>query len=105
MHVLARPNPVHAIDLCGPNVAGVVGCSDSRSGILDGCSCLSRSEVEALPNVDELVEALGAALTNLSAGRSSTPPRVAAMVPEHAAMLAVMPAFLPSARALMIKLV
>jgi ornithine cyclodeaminase len=66
---------------------------------------LSRSEVEALLDVDELVEALGAAMADLSAGRSSTPPRVAAVVPEHAAMLAVMPAFLPSVRALMTKLV
>ena len=66
---------------------------------------LSRSEVEELFDVDELVDALGAAMADLSAGRSSTPPRVAAMVPEHAAMLAVMPAFLPSAGALTIKLI
>src|SRR5688572_405114 len=44
-------------------------------------------------------------MADLSEGRASTPPRVAAMVPEHAAMLAVMPAFLPSARALTTKLV
>jgi ornithine cyclodeaminase/alanine dehydrogenase-like protein (mu-crystallin family) len=66
---------------------------------------LSRAEVEELLDVDELADALGAAMADLSAGRSSTPPRVAAMVPEHAAMLAVMPAFLPSARSLMTKLV
>jgi ornithine cyclodeaminase len=66
---------------------------------------LSRSEVEELLDVDELVEALSSAMADLSAGLASTPPRVAAMVPEHAAMLAVMPAFLPSAHALTTKLV
>jgi ornithine cyclodeaminase len=66
---------------------------------------LSRAEVEQLLDVEELADALGAAMADLSAGRSSTPPRVAAMVPERAAMLAVMPAFLPSARSLMTKLV
>jgi ornithine cyclodeaminase len=66
---------------------------------------LSRPEVEALLDVDELVDALGAAMADLSAGLASTPPRVAARVPERAAMLAVMPAFLPSARALVTKLV
>ena len=66
---------------------------------------LSRSEVEELLDVDQLVGVLGAAMADLSAGRASTPPRVAAMVPEHAAMLAVMPAFLPSTRSLMTKLV
>jgi alanine dehydrogenase len=66
---------------------------------------LSRSEVEALLDVDELVEALGVAMADLSAGLASTPPRVAARVPERGAMLAAMPAFLPSARALVTKLV
>jgi alanine dehydrogenase len=66
---------------------------------------LSRHDVEALLDVDELVDALGAAMADLSAGRASTPPRVAAMVPERGGMLAVMPAFLPSARALTTKLV
>jgi alanine dehydrogenase len=66
---------------------------------------LSGAEVEMLLDLDELVEALGAAMADLSGGRASTPPRVAARVPERAAMLAVMPAFLPSARALMTKLV
>lgn len=66
---------------------------------------MSRREVEALLDIDELVDELAAAMADLSAGRVSTPPRVAALVPEHAAMLAVMPAFLPSARALTTKLV
>jgi alanine dehydrogenase len=44
-------------------------------------------------------------MVDLSAGLASTPPRVAAIVPERDAMLAVMPAFLPSARALTTKLV
>ncbi|MCU1377100.1 MAG: ornithine cyclodeaminase [Acidimicrobiales bacterium] len=66
---------------------------------------MSGPEVEALLDVDELVEALGVAMADLSAGLASVPPRVAARVPEHAAMLAVMPAFLPSARALTTKIV
>ncbi len=66
---------------------------------------LSRSQVEELLDLDELVDALGAAMADLSAGRSSTPPRVAAMVPEHSAMLAAMVAFLPSAEALTTKLI
>jgi ornithine cyclodeaminase len=66
---------------------------------------LTRADVEALLDLDELVEALGPAMADLSAGRASIPPRVAAMVPERSAMLAVMPAFLPSAGALTTKLV
>jgi alanine dehydrogenase len=66
---------------------------------------VSGPEVEALLDVDELVEALGVAMADLSAGLASVPPRVAARVPEHAAMLGVMPAFLPSARALTTKIV
>ena len=66
---------------------------------------LSRSDVEELLDVDELVTSLGPSMADLSAGRASVPPRVAAMVPERAAMLAVMPAFLPSSGALTTKLV
>jgi ornithine cyclodeaminase len=66
---------------------------------------LSRLDVEALLDVDELVEALAAAMADLSAGLASIPPRVAARVPERDGMLAVMPAFLPSSRALTTKLV
>ncbi len=66
---------------------------------------LSRSEVERLLDVDELIEALAAAMSDLSAGRASSPPRVAAQVAEREAFFAAMPAYLPSARALTSKLV
>lgn len=66
---------------------------------------LSRSDVEALLDLDELVDAVGAAMTDLSSGLVSAPPRVAASVPERGAMLLAMPAFLPSAPALVTKLV
>jgi ornithine cyclodeaminase/alanine dehydrogenase-like protein (mu-crystallin family) len=66
---------------------------------------LSAAEVVSLLDLDELVEVLQAAMIELSAGRASVPPRVAALVPEHDAMLAAMPAYLPSAGALTSKLV
>lgn len=82
-----------------------MGARTLRNGHCLRVLLLSRAEVEELLDVDELVDALSAAMADLSAGLASTPPRVAAMVPEHAAMLAVMPAFLPSAGALTTKLV
>jgi alanine dehydrogenase len=66
---------------------------------------LTDAEVRALIDLDELVEALQAAMIELSAGRASVPPRVAARVAEHDGMLAAMPAYLPSAGALASKLV
>jgi alanine dehydrogenase len=66
---------------------------------------LSRLDVETLLDLDELVDAVADAMVDLSAWRASMPPRGAAHVPEHDGMLAVMPAFLPSARALTTKLV
>src|SRR5205823_6996486 len=66
---------------------------------------LSRPEVEALLDLDRLVEAVAAALADVSEGRASMPPRVAASVVERHAILAAMPAFLPSAGALTTKLV
>jgi alanine dehydrogenase len=66
---------------------------------------LSRREVEELLDLDELVEAVAQALVDLSAGRASMPPRVAAEVGELEAFLAVMPAYLPSAAVLSSKLV
>src|SRR6266702_7923847 len=44
-------------------------------------------------------------MADLSAGRASVPDRVAALVPEHEGLLAAMPGYLPSAQALMTKLV
>lgn len=66
---------------------------------------LSAADVRALLDLDELVEALRVAMIDLSAGRMSAPPRVAALVPDRGAMLAAMPAYLPSAGALASKLV
>jgi ornithine cyclodeaminase/alanine dehydrogenase-like protein (mu-crystallin family) len=66
---------------------------------------LSAAEVEALLDLDALVDAVAAAMADLSAGRASVPPRIAALVPERDALLVAMPAHLPSANALTTKLV
>jgi alanine dehydrogenase len=66
---------------------------------------LNREQTEALLDIDALIDALASALADLSAERASTPPRVAALVPEHDGLLAAMPGYLPSAKALMSKLV
>jgi alanine dehydrogenase len=66
---------------------------------------LSAAEVESLLDLDELVDAVQAAMIDLSSGRASMPARVAAAVPDRQAMLAAMPAYLPSAGALTTKLV
>jgi alanine dehydrogenase len=66
---------------------------------------LSRTEVESLLDLDRLVDALAVAMVDLSRGRASAPPRVAAAVANRHAMLAAMPAYLPSSGALATKLV
>jgi alanine dehydrogenase len=66
---------------------------------------LSRAEVESLLDLDDLEIAVAAAMVELSAGRTSMPPRVAAMVTARDGLLAAMPAFLPSSGALTTKLV
>jgi alanine dehydrogenase len=66
---------------------------------------LSRTDVEGLLDPDRLREAVAVAMTDLSAGRVSMPARIAATVPERDALLAAMPAYLPSSRALATKLV
>ena len=66
---------------------------------------LSAAEVEALLDLDALVDAVASAMADLSAGRASVPPRIAALVPERDGLLAAMPAYLPSANALTTKLV
>jgi ornithine cyclodeaminase/alanine dehydrogenase-like protein (mu-crystallin family) len=76
---------------------------------------LSCEDVERSLDLDRLVEAVGAALADLSAGRASMPRRAAATVPsdhlghpgqpDHDALLAVMPAFLGSSGALVTKAV
>jgi ornithine cyclodeaminase/alanine dehydrogenase-like protein (mu-crystallin family) len=66
---------------------------------------LNRHDVESLLNLDRLIEALGPAMVELSAGRVSMPARVVALVREHGGLLAAMPAFLGSAQILATKLV
>jgi alanine dehydrogenase len=66
---------------------------------------LSRSDVEALLDPDALIDAVGSAMADLSAGAASMPPRIAATIPERDALLGAMPAYLPSAGVLACKLV
>lgn len=66
---------------------------------------LSRSDVERLLDLDRLREAVARAMVDLTSGRASMPPRVAALVAERDGLLAAMPAYLPSAAALTTKLV
>ncbi|MFD5395875.1 ornithine cyclodeaminase family protein [Streptomyces sp. NPDC127097] len=66
---------------------------------------LGRSQVEALLELDALIDALASAMTDLSAGRASAPDRVAVTLPERDGFLAAMPGFVPSAGALTSKLV
>jgi alanine dehydrogenase len=66
---------------------------------------LTRRDVEALLDLDALIEALAPAMADLSAGRASVPDRVAALVPGQDAFLAAMPGFVPSSGVLMAKLV
>ncbi|OLD10874.1 MAG: ornithine cyclodeaminase [Chloroflexi bacterium 13_1_40CM_3_70_6] len=66
---------------------------------------LSRADVERLLDPDALRAGLARAMADLSAGRASMPPRIAAIVPERDGLLAAMPAYLPSAGALTTKLV
>jgi len=64
---------------------------------------LTRADVESVLEPDELIDALADAFRDLSAGRASMPQRTAAM--SQAGLLGVMPAYLPSANALTVKLV
>jgi ornithine cyclodeaminase len=64
---------------------------------------LTRADVEALLDLDELVDALAAAFVDLSRGTASMPPRIAAF--SGHGLLGVMPAYLPSADVLETKLV
>ena len=66
---------------------------------------LSRRDVEALLDLDRLVDALAEAMADLSAGSASMPPRIAARVERQQGILATMPAYLPSAGGLAAKLV
>lgn len=66
---------------------------------------LNRAQVEALIDLDLLIDALAAAMADLSAGRASVPPRIAAFVPQHEGLLGTMPGYVPSIGVLMSKLV
>ena len=66
---------------------------------------LTGADVEKLLDIEELIEALAAAMVELSEGRVSMPPRIAAQVDEKEAFLAAMPAFVPGLGALEVKLV
>ncbi|MGW1998027.1 ornithine cyclodeaminase family protein [Embleya sp. NPDC001921] len=66
---------------------------------------LGYAQVEALLEPDALIDALAAAMADLSAGRASAPERIAAVVPDRDAFLAAMPGHVPSSGALMSKLV
>jgi ornithine cyclodeaminase len=56
---------------------------------------LTRTEVEELLDLDDLLEALARAHAELASGTVSMPPRIAAFAPDG--LLAAMPAFVPSA--------
>src|SRR6266480_1065623 len=58
---------------------------------------LTQPEVRELLDLDALVDALAAAHADLSAGKASMPPRIAALVGARDALLGVMPSYLPSA--------
>jgi ornithine cyclodeaminase/alanine dehydrogenase-like protein (mu-crystallin family) len=66
---------------------------------------LTAAQVEELLDLDELIDAIAAAMADLSAGRASVPDRIAALVPERDGLLAAMPGHVPSAGVLMAKLV
>ena len=66
---------------------------------------LNRQEVETLLDLDALIDALASAMTEVSAGNVSQPPRIAAQVRQRDGNLLVMPAYLPASEALAVKLV
>src|SRR6266567_1368743 len=66
---------------------------------------LTGAEVRELLDLDELIDALAGAMADLSAGRASAPPRVAAMADDRDGLLAAMPAYVPAAGVLASKLV
>lgn len=66
---------------------------------------LSQAEVRDLLDPRRLIDALAAAMADLSRGAASMPARIAVRVAERDGILAAMPAYLPSTRALASKLV
>ena len=65
---------------------------------------LSRTEVRDLLDLERLIEALAAAMADLSAGRASVPSRGAAVVGDRDAFLATMVSYSPTGQALAAKL-
>ena len=66
---------------------------------------LTEAQVRELLDLDALVDAMAAAMVDATTGAASMPQRIAALVPDQEGMVAAMPAFLPSAKALAVKLV
>lgn len=67
---------------------------------------LTEDDVRTLLDIDALIDALAAAMVDLSAGRTSSPPRAAALIdPATATGLLDMVCYVPSVRALTSKLV
>ena len=66
---------------------------------------LNRNQVEALLDLDQLVDALAPAMIDLSHGEVSMPPRVGAFSPDRGGMLGVMPVYLGTSRTLATKLI
>ncbi len=74
-----------------------IGCLLTRAGGEQTVVVLvlSRTQTESLLDLDALRHALRAAMEDVSAGRGSIPPRIAAMVTDRG-LLAAMPAYLPT---------
>ena len=66
---------------------------------------LSSADTQSMLDPDALRRALATAMAELSAGRVSMPPRIAAYVQERGALVAAMPAYLPAMRTVAAKLV
>lgn len=66
---------------------------------------LDIAQTEAMLEPDTLREALGVAMAEVSAGRVSMPPRIAAENVEVGALMAVMPAYIPALEAMATKIV
>ncbi len=66
---------------------------------------IGRREVEELLDPAELIEAVAVALIDLSAGRASVPPRIAAWSGGYKGLLGAMAGYVPSSRSLVAKLV
>lgn len=86
----------------------VLECVESESKFSTGASrvlILTRDQVAALLDPGPLVDALGRAMADLSAGRASNPERIAVRVSGNGGGLFAMPAFVPSLEVLESKLV